>query len=579
MAIVINSQFDPFSMQDLWSPLSQVSEAHMKTEAELSNFATEGAAWKNYVNPIRDVQANKLLSSYEAEIDNVSNLLMKEGLTPSIRKKLLNLKQSYANNILPISRAVETISQQAKEQRSKGPGYIFDIDMSNVSLDKALENPNLSYKTAHLKDIEQTVSGHVAPFATQILTNPKLLSSDTGQYLYSFIQRGYTPEQIVMAIEEGENVPNELKRLIKVRDDVLDSYVKDWNNPEAVSKAILTANSALYDAVGKMSSQILLNREAALNNQKGDSDLPVLPYSLVTYTYDSWKTDPEISADVAALEEIERSLKVLPEIDNRLMGRDMSWHRSGINSDAGKVMYKSLNPDYVSLASNNKEPGRSSPGASGAWGPSQRTAENQSYQEKLSEKENETLKTLKKKYNVSTLDDLKLAIERKKETVKGYPVPVLNLNNEAMASTKKELINRATVFSSNNDSPIFDINSWGTTNKKITNPIQFIRNMESFYIDVWTGNIVGISYDEDSKEFKKGILSSALFPIAEDDIQVYQELLKNLPPTDQNRTIIAEQIMRMISSTGATLGTNDQASRKARLNLEYPKISAINQDN
>ena len=93
MAIVINSQFDPFSMQDLWSPLSQVSEAHMKTEAELSNFATEGAAWKNYVNPIRDVQANKLLSSYEAEIDNVSNLLMKEGLTPSIRKKLLNLKQ------------------------------------------------------------------------------------------------------------------------------------------------------------------------------------------------------------------------------------------------------------------------------------------------------------------------------------------------------------------------------------------------------------------------------------------------------------------------------------------------------
>ena len=560
MAIVINSQFDPFSMQDLWSPLSQVSEAHMKTEAELSNFATEGAAWKNYVNPTRDVQANKLLSSYETEIDNASNLLMKEGLTPSIRKKLLNLKQSYANNIVPISRAVETISQQAKEQRSKGPGYIFDMDMSNVSLDKALENPNLSYKTAHLKDIEQTVSGHVAPFATQILTNPKLLSSDTGQYLYSFIQRGYTPEQIVMAIEEGENVPNELKRLIKVRDDVLDSYVKDWNNPEAVSKATLTANSALYDAVGKMSSQILLNREAALNNQEGNSDLPVLPYSLVTYTYDAWKTDPEISADVFALEEVERNLMVLPEIDNRKLGKDMSWHRSGINSDAGEIIYKSLNPDYFSLASKEKE---------------------KSFEErkKLAEEADETLKILLKKYNVPTLDELKLAIKRKKETAKGYPVPVLNLNNEAMASTKRELINKASVFSSNNDSPIFDINSWGTTNKKITNPISFIKNMESFYIDVGTGNIVGISYDEESKEPKKGILSSALFPIAEEDIKVYQDLLKNLPSTDQNRTIIAEQIMRMISSTGSTLGTNDKASREDRLNLEYSKISAINQDN
>jgi len=103
-------------------------------------------------------------------------------------------------------------------------------------------------------------------------------------------------------------------------------------------------------------------------------------------------------------------------------------------------MYKSLNPDYVSLASKNKV---------------------QSYQErkKLAEKANETLKTLKKKYNVSTLEEVKLAVKRQQETVKGYPVPVLNLNNEAMASTKKELINRATVFSSNNDSPIFDINS------------------------------------------------------------------------------------------------------------------------
>ena len=33
-------------------------------------------------------------------------------------------------------------------------------------------------------------------------------------------------------------------------------------------KATLTANSALYDAVGKMSSQILLNREALLDGKK-----------------------------------------------------------------------------------------------------------------------------------------------------------------------------------------------------------------------------------------------------------------------------------------------------------------------
>jgi hypothetical protein len=70
-----------------------------------------------------------------------------------------------------------------------------------------------------------------------------------------------------------------------------------------------------------------------------------------------------------------------------------------------------------------------------------------------------------------------------------------------------------------------------------------------------------------------------LFPAAEEDIKEFQKILTILPPTDPNRTIIAEEIMKMTSSTGATLGTNDKASREARLNLEYSKISAINQDN
>ena len=35
-----------------------------------------------------------------------------------------------------------------------------------------------------------------------------------------------------------------------------------------------------------------------------------------------------------------------------------------------------------------------------------------------------------------------------------------------MTDTKTELINKASLFSWNNDSPIFEIDSWGTTNKK-----------------------------------------------------------------------------------------------------------------
>lgn len=549
MAIVINSQFDPFSMQDLWSPLSQVSEAHMKTEAELSNFATEGAAWKNYVNPTRDVQANKLLSSYETEIDNASNLLMKEGLTPSIRKKLLNLKQSYANNIVPISRAVETISQQAKEQRSKGPGYIFDMDMSNVSLDKALENPNLSYKTAHLKDIEQTVSGHVAPFATQILTNPKLLSSDTGQYLYSFIQRGYTPEQIVMAIEEGENVPNELKRLIKVRDDVLDSYVKDWNNPEAVSKATLTANSALYDAVGKMSSQILLNREALLNNKNNSNAFPSNPEYVtpVDALYTPLENDLQISKDLNLFNNIMNTPTKGEKAFTKLVSPAIKanlYFKSGFDKDLMDDFDKGLK-EYYALDASNKEL-------------------NQEQQKQLSE--------MMKRYKVETIKELN-EFFNKSMTNRAivFPTYTLQLDSSAFNDLRNTLRSTAVVFGDN--VPIFETEKDGSRGGKISDIDTFFASLENIYIQPFTGEIKGLYIDKKNKR-KEVIIDPGLIPDFADNIRASQAWVRHAYThnDEDTRADMAKNIALMMSTVGTMSASGTEKDKRERASGQNIKM-------
>lgn len=549
MAIVINSQFDPFSMQDLWSPLSQVSEAHMKTEAELSNFATEGAAWKNYVNPTRDVQANKLLSSYETEIDNASNLLMKEGLTPSIRKKLLNLKQSYANNIVPISRAVETISQQAKEQRSKGPGYIFDMDMSNVSLDKALENPNISYKTAHLKDIEQTVSGHVAPFATQILTNPKLLSSDTGQYLYSFIQRGYTPEQIVMAIEEGENVPNELKRLIKVRDDVLDSYVKDWNNPEAVSKATLTANSALYDAVGKMSSQILLNREALLDGKNNSNAFPPNPEYVtpVDALYTPLENDLQISKDWNLFNNIMKTPTKGEKAFTKLVSPAIKanlYLKSGFDKDLMDDFDKGLK-EYYELDASNKEL-------------------NQEQQKQLSE--------MMKRYKVETIKELN-EFFNKSMTNRAivFPTYTLQLDPSAFNDLRNTLKSTAAVFGDN--VPIFETEKDGSRGGKISDTNTFFASLENIYIQPFTGEIKGLYIDKTNKR-KEVIIDPGLIPDFADNIRASQAWIRHAYThnDEDTRADMAKNIALMMSTVGTMSASGTEKDKRERASGQNIKM-------
>lgn len=549
MAIVINSQFDPFSMQDLWSPLSQVSEAHMKTEAELSNFATEGAAWKNYVNPTRDVQANKLLSSYETEIDNASNLLMKEGLTPSIRKKLLNLKQSYANNIVPISRAVETISQQAKEQRSKGPGYIFDMDMSNVSLDKALENPNLSYKTAHLKDIEQTVSGHVAPFATQILTNPKLLSSDTGQYLYSFIQRGYTPEQIVMAIEEGENVPNELKRLIKVRDDVLDSYVKDWNNPEAVSKATLTANSALYDAVGKMSSQILLNREALLNNKNNSNAFPSNPEYVtpVDALYTPLENDLQISKDLNLFNNIMNTPTKGEKAFTKLVSPAIKanlYFKSGFDKDLMDDFDKGLK-EYYALDASNKE---------------------------LNQEQRKQLSEMMKRYKVETIKELN-EFFNKSMTNRAivFPTYTLQLDSSAFNDLRNTLRSTAVVFGDN--VPIFETEKDGSRGGKISDIDTFFASLENIYIQPFTGEIKGLYIDKKNKR-KEVIIDPGLIPDFADNIRASQAWVRHAYThnDEDTRADMAKNIALMMSTVGTMSASGTEKDKRERASGQNIKM-------
>lgn len=551
MGIRVTSTYDPFTLEELWGPLMQATQSQMKMEEDLSNFAAEGYAWKQYVNPERDPQAYHALNTYQAQVDQARDQLAKGNISPSFYKKMLDLKRSYATNIAPISKAVESMSLQAKEQRNKGAGYIFDIDMSVASLDDFLEKPHLSYRSAHLKDIRDDVSGHAAPFAQQILSKPNLIATDSGQYLYSLVTRGATPEDITMLIEKDPNAPAELKRLVETRDEILNAYVGDWANKADVSKAYLAANAALHDAIGRVTAQVLINRDGAGGGTSDDVLGSQLPYSFVTYDIDNL-------------------------IGNEGMLEDYKVFQKVTNSNKFKQGAKRASK-MLSYASDIH-------GGGALWATRAYTSTkegNEPLKEKLEElfgtdvspedipEFEKQLKPIMEKYGVNSYLELHDLFESAKQTTTPSETLVMNFESGALNHVKQYLIQRSGAFEESKKStiPIFNIDSYGREDSKIDNPSEFLQNMVSIYIRPDTGRIYGLS-TINGKEVR-GIISPQLFPktnkeLGTPSIEDLQGVIRD-NPGEENKNIVKaamRSIGNQIAASSASLVGTTEADKK-----------------
>lgn len=270
--LIANSQFKPFTYQDFLAPALMATQAHQELENQYSELATKVNVWENLANEQTDPNAYKMYKTYADDLNMQAEQLAREGLNVTSRKNMLNMRNRYSKEIVPIEQAYKRRQALSDEQRkllAQNPTMLFQRNMAATSLDKFIDNPALDYGAPiNGAMLTQQVANMASKLATQARRSEegraklkKLLP-----YQYEYIKhRGFRPEDVDAVIRRD---PNASQILTKIVDDVVTgSGVKDWGDAEALRKAYYYANQGAYSAIGPDESQILTD-QAGLEGYK-----------------------------------------------------------------------------------------------------------------------------------------------------------------------------------------------------------------------------------------------------------------------------------------------------------------------
>lgn len=265
--ITINSRFKPFSFERYIQPYQIYGQAYKEQEDILNALETEAGQWEQKINQTSDPIAAEQYKRYADDLRTQAESLATQGLSPSSRRSILEMKRRYATEINPIREAIERRRALAEEQRKLynqdqslrfsndwSKAYITQGDSTIGTIDALLDNPELSYESLSGKDIVNRVATMAKPLAESIMRNPTYSKILGGQYFQEKLQQGYTPEQIIMEATGNSNAPKELQN---IRNTILSqiannaAFDEDWANTYI--------NQGMYQAIGSSKYNLVKN--------------------------------------------------------------------------------------------------------------------------------------------------------------------------------------------------------------------------------------------------------------------------------------------------------------------------------
>lgn len=309
------------SLQELMVAPMYMQQLHNKAEEEfLQNQALAADAATRFQPGIDDaaIQANQQFqSSVQADIND----LAKNGLTPGIRRRLIQRKTDFTNNILPLNKAAidrEQWAKAAKEAQLRNPSLIIK-DPMQVGLDRWIADPT-SHELHPIsgQEVYERTRQEMIPISKYISQNlPQLAKTGLPFQYFTIAQSGVKAEEIAALMSDqykdiDPNLLSPLANLIKNAADrvvtstgVYDYYGADSNEARRVNEYAASAfNHALgTKSFGNMSDRYgmemsLLRAKLAAKGQE-EAGLPSIRgfnYTKVGETAEGKAIDKRIKA-------------------------------------------------------------------------------------------------------------------------------------------------------------------------------------------------------------------------------------------------------------------------------------------
>lgn len=276
------TNFQPFSFDEMLKPMLMYTQAHREVEDTYSDLQSQADEISTLANEQNDPEAYKRYKSYADSLRKEAEQLSKEGLTPSSRRTLSNIRSKYKQQIVPIQTAAARRRELADEQRklrAQDKSIMFERDFNSPgtqsSLDRFIEDPNYTYGNI--------ISGNQLTQETSRITSnlAKVLQNPTVGRLDSFTKTltqnyGLTPDEILRAINNPTS-PESSRTLGAIYDQVLqtvpqsiiDNYGDEITNyiTEGFWDALGQSRMSTFDDYGAKRAADLSDYESKLQLQ------------------------------------------------------------------------------------------------------------------------------------------------------------------------------------------------------------------------------------------------------------------------------------------------------------------------
>ena len=269
-SLVINSQFKPFSYQEMLAPTLMATQAHQELENQYGELATKASVWEEMANEQTDPYAYKMYKTYANDLEEQAGQLAREGLNAASRRDMLNMRARYSKEITPIEQAYAARQKQAEQQQQallQDPTLMLSRRASTTSLDDYIRNPQLAYEAYSGKLITAQAASAASALAKEMQEKPRKWRSILGNSYYeTMMQKGFSSQAVLQAIQDNPDAAPQLTRIVE--DAINSSGVRNWGDQATIARAIDYAKQGLWSAVGETQYQTLDNWRAKMAEQE-----------------------------------------------------------------------------------------------------------------------------------------------------------------------------------------------------------------------------------------------------------------------------------------------------------------------
>lgn len=285
-SLVINSQFQPFSMQEMLQPVMMADQEHKAIDEAYTQLGTQASNLEQILDAQRDTKAYGLYSDYMDNLKQNIDMLSREGLTGQSRRGLNNMRKTFASDIATIQQAVERKAQLQEAQRQareRDDSILFSKKAREISIDDLMADPTMSYDSVSGKSLESMAARAATALTKQIRDNPTKWSRILdGQYYERLQRRGFRMDEVLQAVQGNPEAAAELRQIEK---DVMDSSgISNWNNKEAWEEGLRYARTGLWQGVGQDDVDRLQNKRYMFDLQNSNPITKPEPTEPSVYT-------------------------------------------------------------------------------------------------------------------------------------------------------------------------------------------------------------------------------------------------------------------------------------------------------